>query len=210
MFKKGLSILLVFVIVSSMGITAFAATPVAISENSVILNSGATNEREGMVLIGTEVSVVDDGEGHEIEMTIKEYGEPGDVSILEQSQSDVKLRSGYKPDYEVGHRKKFEFSISNEALGFPSLAVGTPLTSKMKKALAKAVAKKLSEKLAEQFIPGVNAVSWVLAAISYANAKAGNDGFKVTFYCIYAETYLHKEGYYLYGWDIDDCVFEVY
>lgn len=210
MLKKGLSILLVFVIFSSMGMTAFAATPVAISENSVILNSGATNEREGMVLIGTEVSVVDDGEGHEIEMTIKEYGEPGDVSLLEQSQSDVKLMSGYIPDYEVGHRRSFEFTISNDAIGFPSLAAGTPLTSKMKKAIAKAIAKKMSEKVAAQFIPGVNVASWVLAAIAYGNSKAGNDGFEVVIDCIYAETYLHKEGYYMYGWDIEDCTFGVY
>lgn len=81
----------------------------------------SADEREGMVLIGTEVSVVDDGEGHEIEMTIKEYEVPGDVSLLEQSQSDVKLMSGYIPDYEVGHRRSFEFTISNDAIGFPSL-----------------------------------------------------------------------------------------
>lgn len=198
MKKKGLAFLLAMIMTMSTGMTAFAASPV----------SSGNDIPNGFVLIDEETTLVDDGEGNMVEVTIEEYGKPGSESSLNREQNE--RQRGYIKEYEVGTEKYFVFKISNNAIGFPSLAVGTPLTSAMKKAIANIVKEKLGEKLASQFIPGLNIVSWVLAAIAFGNSVAGNNGFKVSVDCVYRETYLHKEGYYMYGWDITDCSFGVY
>ena len=205
MKKKMMSLALAVVMCLSLCVPAFAATTQP--ANSALCVEA--NIPEGMVLLATDVSIVDDGEGHRGEVTIHEYGKPGSTSVLEQGQNGIKPRSMY-PEYEVGYEKYFTFQISNEAIGLPSFVAGTPLTSAMKSAISKIVKEKLGEKLAASFIPGLNIASWVLAAIALTNGLCGNKGFQVVVDCVYSETYLHGQGYSLYGWDIKECSFGVY
>ena len=43
-------------------------------------------------------------------------------------------------------------------------------------------------------------MSWALGAAAFANAVSGKAGISVTVGLKYTRTYLHKEGYYVYGW----------
>ena len=40
-------------------------------------------------------------------------------------------------------------------------------------------------------------------AVAALNKAVGNEGFEFTFRFKYVEVYMHKEGHYYYGWDID-------
>lgn len=77
----------------SLCVPAFAAT-------TQPPNSTPSVEVE-MVLLATDVSIADDGEGHRGEVTIQEYGKSGSTSILEQGQNEIKSGSMYL-EYEIG------------------------------------------------------------------------------------------------------------
>lgn len=186
--KKLLSILLIIAVMFTLSVPAFAVEPVQVNQQTEI--------PDGFVLFDSETSFIDDGSGNLVEVTVNEYRRP--------VNSNIALLA------DVGEERIYTFDISNDALGFPSLAVGVPLTSAMKNKIASIVTQKLGEKVAGALLPGVNVASWVLAAIAATNSLAGNNGFRITISVIYTETFEHKEGIYTWGWDITDCGFSVY
>ena len=103
------------------------------------------------------------------------------------------------PEVDVGTTRTYSVKISNELMGLPSVAGGA-ITYAAKKAAVKATSKAIAAKLATGFAPGINFVSWALGAAAWANAVTGKAGIKITVKLKYTSTYIHKEGYYLYGW----------
>lgn len=62
------------------------------------------------------------------------------------------------------------------------------------------MAKAIAKKLGSSFIPGLKFVSWALGVAVFANAVSGKSGISITVGLKYTRTYLHKDGYYVYGW----------
>lgn len=145
-----------------------------------------------MVLVNTEVFMVEDEQGNEFEIILEEYEE----------ESKVQLRGMFK-EYPIGTRKSYVFKISNAALGIPTIIEGAPISAAVKKKIENILVDKLGQKIGASLIPGLKIASWVALAIGGINEVAGNDGFEFTIDATYSEYYSHKEGYFLYGWDLD-------
>ena len=54
-----------------------------------------------------------------------------------------------------------------------------------------------------EIAPGVLIGALATTAVAALNKAVGNEGFEFTFRFKYVEVYMHKEGHYYYGWDID-------
>lgn len=141
---------------------------------------------------------------------IKEYteditlddGSIVDVDIVEETQ--IPIQTGiaprsFSPKVKVGTRKTFKVRISNASLGFPNVLKGGISHAKKKKFI-KAASKAIAKKLGASFLPGVNFATWLLSAVGAANALSGSKGFEIGSKMEYRKTYLHKEGFYMYGW----------
>lgn len=185
MIKKIVSVLLVFAMTLGMSTSALAAVEQKRSE-------AAYQEYQSNATTTEEVVYVDDGAGNIIPVTVIETTYPalsnGDVSVL-----------GLSPEYPVGSTKTYTVKVSNAMLQAP--ASGVVLTQAMKSTAAEIAANAIAAKLGSKFIPGLNLAVAILGFIGAVNAACGNSGIKVTVNLKYKETYLHKEGYYLYGWD---------
>lgn len=181
MFKKLLSVCLALIMVLGTSFSAFAAT--TNSNNRVIANS--------RVITNEDVVYVDDGEGNIVPVTITE-------NIYVSNNNGIMPRS-FSPTAKVGEKRSYTVKISNEAMGMPSLAAGA-LSFTAKKNAAQIAAKAIAAKLGANFIPGLNVASWILSAAAMANAISGKAGIQLTVGLKYTETYLHKEGYSVYGW----------
>lgn len=117
------------------------------------------------------------------------------------------------PEYEEGETKTYTIKISNSqlALGASGEAVAGKVVSKsVKKKISDIVVKVLGEKIGSKFIPGLSIVSSVAAVIGALNFACGNDGFIITVDLEYSSVYMHKEGVYMYGWDIMNVDVETY
>lgn len=141
--------------------------------------------------VNTDVVYVDDEDGNIVSVEITE-------TIYDAVTSGI-VPLDFSPTAKVGERRTYTVKISNEAMGVPSLAGGT-LSLAAKKKAANILAKAVAKKLGSSFIPGLNFVSWALGAAAFANAVSGKSGISITVGLEYTRTYLHKEGYYLYGW----------
>lgn len=182
--KKWLSILLSIVIMCTLTVPAFATEPVQSNQQAEI--------PEGFVLFDSETSLVDDGTGNLVEVTVEEY------------------RSLVVPFSTVGEKRYYTFNISNNALGIASITAGAPLTKAVRQKIANIVAQKLGEKIGANFIPGLNVVSWILGTIGTINACFGNNGFRITVSVVYTEIFENKEGVYHRGWDLSDLTLSTY
>lgn len=112
----------------------------------------------------------------------------------------------------VGDRKIVEVEISNAILGLPlgAKCVIKELGSTTIKKVAQKVASEVTKKVGSKFIPGLNIVTCIAGLIALINASCGNDGFLVTVELEYTETYIHKEGYYVRGWNVKSLDVDVY
>lgn len=136
------------------------------------------------------------------EKVILDDGIPIDVEVTEETQTPLQtaiVPFGYSPKVKVGTVKTFKVRISNASLGFPNVIKGG-ITATQKKKFIKAASKAITKKMGASFLPGINFATWLLAAIGAANALANNRGFEIGCKMKYSKTYLHKEGFYLYGW----------
>lgn len=105
---------------------------------------------------------------------------------------------------KVGDTKGFTTRISNQdifdATGYAAdlsvLAVTQFLETQLAAQLAAGVAY-------WELAPGVVIGALATTAVAALNKVSGNDGFEFTFRFKYVEVYMHKEGHYYYGWDID-------
>lgn len=141
--------------------------------------------------VNTDVVYVDDEERNIVSVEITE-------TIYYNGNSGI-VPMAFPPKAKVGERRTYTVKISNEAMGVPSLVGGT-LSLAAKRKAVKILAKAIAKKLGSSFIPGLNFVSWTLGAAAFANAVSGKSGISVTVGLKYTRTYLHKEGYYVYGW----------
>nr|WP_298571812.1 hypothetical protein [uncultured Mogibacterium sp.] len=167
--------------------TVFLPSAVYASElgsESLTINNKRTN-------VNTDVVYVDDEEGNIVPVEITE-------TIYYNGNSGI-VPMDFSPKAKVGERRTYTVKISNEAMGVPSLVGGT-LSFAAKKKAVKVLAKAIAKKLGSSFIPGLNFVSWALGVAAFANAVSGKAGISVTVGLKYTRTYLHKEGYYVYGW----------
>ncbi len=142
-------------------------------------------------MTNTDTVYVDDGEGNIVPVEITE-------TIYYRADTGIVPRD-FSPKAKVGERRTYTVKISNEAMGAPSLVGGT-LSFVAKKKAAQILAKAIAEKLGSGFIPGLNFVSWALGVAAFANAVSGKSGILITVGLKYTSTYLHKDGYYAYGW----------
>ena len=192
--KKLVSLMMVMVILLSFGAGAFAD---AVSSK----NNGI--KRGDMVVTYEEEIYVDDGEGNQVKVTIIEniYSEYNDVSINNKN-GGVSVMGMYA-EYPVGTRRSYTIKISNEVMGLPSIVSGG-ISFAAKKKAAQVAAEAIATKLGSKFIPGLNVVSYILGAAAWANAVTGKAGIEITVDLIYSETYFYRDGYYVYGWDIEN------
>ncbi len=190
--KKALALLLVTSISFGSLTPAFAAT------NHISSNNTA---KQNQILIKEEKIYVDDGDGNSIEVIVSEYS------------SNSKSPRSLSPEYEQGETKSYEFKISNYDLGLPGASgavAGQAISKTTKKKIATAVTKVLGEKIGSKFIPGLNLASSILTFISVYNGSLGNDGFIIYVDLEYSSVFIHKEGIYMYGWDITNIDVDTY
>jgi hypothetical protein len=159
----------------------------------------ATDINNDMVLVNTEVFMVEDDQGNEFEVILEEYEEEYGV----QSRGMIK-------EYPIGTRRSYVFKISNTALEIPTFAQGAPISAAAKKKAMSILTTKLGEKLGSSIIPGLNVASWVALGVGLMNDLVGNNGFEFSIGAIYSEDYYNKDGYYVYGWDLDDFSVRTY
>lgn len=143
------------------------------------------------VFTNTDVVYVDDGEGTTVPVEITE--------TIYYNNSNQGMLKSMSPTAKVGETRSYTVKISNEAMGIPSVAGGA-LTLAAKKKAVKILKNAIVKKLGSNFLPGVNFISWALSAAALANALTGKNGIAITVGLKYKRTYIHKEGYYVYGW----------
>ena len=153
--------------------------------------SKGENSISKKAITSTDVFYVDDGEGNMVPVEITET-----IYYTDLNQGVLKSMS---PTAKVGETRSYTVKISNTAMGIPSVAGGA-LTYAAKKKAVKILKNAIVKKLGSNFLPGVNFVSWALSAAALANALTGKNGIAITVGLKYKRTYLHKEGYYVYGW----------
>lgn len=151
-------------------------------------NLAISNEK---TMTNTDTVYVDDGEGNIVPVEITE-------TIYYRADTDI-VPMDFSPTAKVGERRTYTVRISNEAMGAPSL-VGGMLSLVAKRKAAEILANAIAKKLGSSFLPGLNFVSWVLGVAAFANAVSGKSGISITMGLKYTSTYLHKDGYYVYGW----------
>ena len=169
------------------GVALLTPCTYALTAN-VSIDDKAISER---VVTNTDVIYVDDGYGNIVPVEVTETIFYNDIS-----QGALKSMS---PTAKVGETRSYTVNISNEAMGIPSVAGGA-LTYAAKKKAVKILKNAIVKKLGSNFLPGVNFISWALSAAALANALTGKNGISITVGLKYTSTYLHKEGYYVYGW----------
>lgn len=136
------------------------------------------------------------------EKVILEDGTPIDVEVTEETQTPIQtaiVPFGYSPKVKVGTVKTFKVRISNASLGLPNF-MKEGITKTQKKKFIKAASKAIIKKMGANFLPGINFATWLLAAVGIVNGSVNNQGFEIGCKMKYSKTYLHKEGFYLYGW----------
>lgn len=106
----------------------------------------------------------------------------------------------FSPEYPVGTIKNLSFRLSREMLGLG------PETANIS---IKLLSKKLTP-LISKVIPGLEYLA-IASFVGYAAMVAtGTNGIEVNIRLRYDEHYYHKDGYYVYLWEIDDLNFEKY
>jgi len=194
-YEKKIVLLLIFFILLTNTVPVFAASTKPL-QNSPIETYRANEE------------VIDEN-GNVYTIEIIEYTEYPSIPNENNGFLSSLSRNSSKP--RIGEKRTHIIRISNDDSGFPSLALGVPLTSAMKTKIAKVVGTKLSERLGFNFIPGLNVVSWLLASAAFVNSKyAGNNGFTITTTSVYSSYYSHREGYTIEGWDLSNVSLGTY
>lgn len=159
------------------------------------------------IKISEESVYVDDAEGNQVEIIVTEYIREID-SFQGGNYAGIK---SINPEYPVGEPRRYHFQIRNSVLGSPGVfTAGATLTAAMKKEVAKKIKEIVAKKLGAGFIPGVNIVSAILTIVSWINDEVGNEGFDVNICLKYSSVFIHKEGHYVYGWNITDATIGTY
>ena len=141
-----------------------------------------------------EIVYIEDDDGNLLPVEVIE-----ETELLSTDIGGISINAN--PEQPVGSSKTYTIKVSNEAMGLPSLA-GQALSFAARTKAAKAVSKVLTKKLGANFIPGLNVVTFIAACAAMVNARCGNNGISVTVSLKYIKKYMHKEGHYVYGWDI--------
>ena len=188
--KKSISMMLVLTLlfISLPCNTAFAS---AFRNGQFVVGDDSL---DNMVLVSSEIVTVQDDKGNDINIVVEEY--------MEVPKDNVIRPFGLDQEHPIGYKKTWSFKITNEQLQLVGYTVSAPISDAAKKSLANLIAKVIGETIASAIKPAVGWVAWLLTGAGIANAVYGNKGFTVSISGVYTETYLHKEGYYLYGWNL--------
>lgn len=179
--KKILTLILALSTTLSTSVPAFA----------ISTNNNDTSGYNDSIITNEDIVYVSDDEGNMVPITIIEKIYPSNSGRIATNRSSSSNK--------VGETRTYTVKISNDTMGLPSLAIGA-LPSSAKKKAAKFAAKAISKKVGENLIPGLNLVSWIVGAAAWANSVTGKSGIEISIDLEYTETYLHKEGYSVYGW----------
>lgn len=202
---KNISLMLAMVILLTFAGGVFAT---GTNNHMVLVNQDVDDD---MVLVNSEVFIVEDEEGNEHEVILEEYVHKDDLEEYKSKKDSKGIRlDSLIPEYEVGTRKTYVFRISNEALALGGTSVGVPLSSATKDKIVKILAKKLGEKIGKSILPGIAIAGWLASMIGGINAVLGNDGFEISITVEYSSTFIHSQGYYVYGWDLVDFDLSTY
>lgn len=153
------------------------------------------------------VTVIDEDTGVEYEVLIEEYFEvpvnaPYSLETVTIAENENVAR-GLFPEYPVGTRRGWNFTITNSELNNFSIVAGTPIPAGVKSAIANIVSQRLASFIGGSVLPGINIAGWVASVIATINGYCGNNGFYVNVEGVYSSTYIHSGGYYMYGWSLD-------
>lgn len=168
-------------------ISAFAAEPVN------------PDPLSGKTLVSEERVPVQDENGNTFYVVISEYVDTEDVNVETR---------GMTPEYEVGTKKTFTVKIDNADLG--NISNGVTISNVLLHTIAEIAATEIAKKVATAWIPGLNAATVILAFIQAGAVIAGVNGVRVIVDLEYSSVFFHKEGYYLYGWDITGASIDTY
>lgn len=111
----------------------------------------------------------------------------------------------------VGDKKSFDIKITNQQILDATGYAADISVALVKSYLEKQLATKIAAAVTYwELAPGVVIAALATTAIALLNKASGNEGFKFTFTWEYIGVYMHKEGHYYYGWDIDKITATTY
>jgi hypothetical protein len=179
MYKKLVALFMAMIMTFGASLTAFANT---------------VSDEEGIWVLMNSDPVEIEIDGEKVKIPAREY------KYVDPNGTEP---TGMYPEYEVGEKKLLQFALTNQQMGLPSTIAGTvTLTKAIKKNATKLLEELITKKMGANFIPGLAIASTLLGIIAWVNAEAGYDGFIFSVHTEYSSIFLHKEGYYVYGWDI--------
>lgn len=206
--RKTVSLILILALTMSTSILVAPNVSYAASTD----NGVSEEQKYQKIILTDEMITITDEYGNTYDVYAEEYLEvpvsaPYSTETINKNEAS---RSGLHPDYPVGTRRAWNFSISNNQLGVGSLVAGTPLSQSVKNAIANIVTQRLGATIGSAVIPGLNIASWVISAIATINSVCGNNGFTVRVQGVYSSTYINGGGYYMYGWSLESLSLSTY
>lgn len=193
--KKKFSLLLAVMLL----LTSLPLNTVLASSNLSTNITIGTDSLKGMVLVDTDIVTIQDDEGNDINVIVEEYGEVTKKS--KNKNSDISPMGLY-PEYEVGTKRTWVFTITNEELGATGI-LNAPLSASAKKKLTDAIVKLIGNKIGSAIVPALGWTVWVATSAGIVNAALGKTGFKASISGVYTKQYYNSGGYYVYAWSLN-------